>query len=431
VRNATGLDLFEKPFFRTHRDFILYGCPAFGLKAPFGDIGLKDRPGNNDRTRSVRIMATLAEELGDPYAAWYVSCGNGESERTHRVRVIVPRAKKVTPKAPTDLPPAKCFRDTGWALFHTDLASADDVFFAFKSSPYGSVSHSHADQNSFVLSIGERRLLTDSGYYAGYGSPHHLGWYKQSKAHNTILVDGRGQLVNSIKAGGHITHFANSGEIDYVVGDAQAAYGVLLERFDRHVVFLRPNVFVVFDDIVAAQPARMDWLLHAPKPFKVDETVRALVTRNGNARCRVHLFGPREMTFSVTDRFDPAPPGPASTWNTERYLPEHHFKAHACEAAKETKFLATVAVGRKGRAPLFVEDDAWLGVETPAGAAFFRKGECDGIKVSGRQVETDAKALVLRPSGSWLAADCSRLTIDGQTVVDTDAPASVRTGRLC
>ena len=246
-------------------------------------------------------------------------------------------APTVAPMAPTDLPLAKVFPNTGWALLHTDLTGKEDVFLAFKSSPYGSISHSHADQNSFVLSRGNRRLLTDSGYYAGYGTPHHLGFYKHSKAHNTILVDGRGQMINESKAAGRITRFAHTGEIDYVCGDAQAAYGLLLRRFDRHVVFLRPNVFIILDDIEAEEPARIDWLLHAPVPFETLGGGMALRVRNGSAFAHVHVCGAEEMICEQNARFDPPPQRDEHRPPQEVYRQEFHWSARTAEARRDRK----------------------------------------------------------------------------------------------
>ena len=57
----------------------------------------------------------------------------------------------------------------------------------FKSSRFGSFNHSHADQNSFILSAFGRPLLIDSGYYPWYGSPHDVGWTRQTIAHNALL----------------------------------------------------------------------------------------------------------------------------------------------------------------------------------------------------------------------------------------------------
>lgn len=55
-------------------------------------------------------------------------------------------------RPPRDLPQALLMRDIGWAALHSDLADRErNIMVQFKSSPFGSFSHSHADQNSFVL----------------------------------------------------------------------------------------------------------------------------------------------------------------------------------------------------------------------------------------------------------------------------------------
>ncbi|HCQ00946.1 MAG TPA: alginate lyase, partial [Candidatus Latescibacteria bacterium] len=66
------------------------------------------------------------------------------------------------------------FSDVGWAVIRTDLHHADqDIAFLFRSSPYGAISHSHANNNDFIIHAGGKVLAMPSGYYAGYGSDHH------------------------------------------------------------------------------------------------------------------------------------------------------------------------------------------------------------------------------------------------------------------
>ncbi len=436
VRSATGLNFFDKPFFRRHMDFLLYGFPPFSRKAPFGDIMQMDEPNDRDLYRCGRIARTLAFENKDPYAAWYSSVVDIDYGLQDRHALMQP-TPEIAPKAPTDLPLAKVFPDTGWALMHTDLTGRDDVFLAFKSSPYGSISHSHADQNSFALTVGERRLFIDAGYYAGYGTPHHLGFYKQTKAHNCVLVNGRGQLINEAKAGGHITRFGTSAEIDYAVGDAQAAYGRMLERFDRHVVFLRPFGFVVFDDLVGEEPWTWEWLLHAGNPMHVDGRAGTIRTQNGPFFAEVHLRASAPVEFSLTDEFDPPLPMRDGQIMHELFVREFHFAASVKGKRKDVRFIAFIGVGELARAadvptPEFVEAASWIGVTTPAGAAFFRTGKENGFTAGKRRIETDGRAVVLRSSGAFMASDATFLSIDGRKALAPEARDSgtVLFGRL-
>ena len=86
------------------------------------------------------------------------------------------------------------------------------------------ISHSHADQNSFQLNAYGEPLLIDSGYYPWYGSPHHTLWARQTRAHNAVLVNGRGQGNFSMEASGRIESFRHTGKLTLVRAEAGAAY---------------------------------------------------------------------------------------------------------------------------------------------------------------------------------------------------------------
>ena len=76
-------------------------------------------------------------------------------------------------------------------MSHSCLTNAaEDVAFYFRSSPYGSVSHGHQDQNAFALAAYGEPLAIPSGYYNFWGSLHHFGWTQQTKAKCAITFDG-------------------------------------------------------------------------------------------------------------------------------------------------------------------------------------------------------------------------------------------------
>ncbi|NLT42010.1 MAG: hypothetical protein GXX93_05015, partial [Anaerolineae bacterium] len=64
-------------------------------------------------------------------------------------------------------------------------------------------------------------------------------------------------------ANGRIVHFQAGPDFDAVVGDASHAYGDRLTRFRRYVAYLKPDVFLVLDDLEAPDPATFDWLAHS------------------------------------------------------------------------------------------------------------------------------------------------------------------------
>jgi DNA-binding CsgD family transcriptional regulator len=175
----------------------------------------------------------------------------------------------------------------------------------FKSSPFGSVSHSHADQNTFCILKGGRALAIPSGYYGlASGMPHHVQWTRSTKANNCILVNGKGQPTQERKASGYIKAFDYRQDCTYVAGDATAAYMGQLTRFTRHILFLSPGFFLLLDELEAPDPAIFQWMLHAFEEFEIEDSVgRILSTREG-ASLEAYLQSPAGLTFSQTDQFD-------------------------------------------------------------------------------------------------------------------------------
>ncbi len=62
-----------------------------------------------------------------------------------------------------DLPLAKVFPDVGMVYMHSNLNDhRDNMMLAMRSSPYGSYSHMHADQNTFNIAYGGKPLFFNS-----------------------------------------------------------------------------------------------------------------------------------------------------------------------------------------------------------------------------------------------------------------------------
>jgi hypothetical protein len=302
-------------------------------------------------------------------------------------------------RSPLELPGARSFPAVGLASFHTALGDKDnDISFLMRSSPYGGVSHGHADQNAYAIEAFGRGLAIATGYYPWYGSPHHDQWTRATKAVNSVLVDGQGQVQRRWGAGGKLTAFQGAetaSGYDYVEGEAAPAYAGRLERFRRHVVHVRPGIFVLFDDLRAVGPSRFQWLLHAYRQIQVNETARVLRVENDPAAMNVHLLLPNEVDFSQTDKYEPEPEPIARQWENT-----WHLTAGTTAPARGKHFLAVMLVHRLGQestlpAVELVHGTGAVGVRLTArdGAAdivAFRTDEqaaavaCGGIECAGR-----------------------------------------------
>ena len=345
LRHATGVDLMRKPFFRNTGYYALYTATPYHEHCPFGD-GQTGSPAGLGTV--LYAFSTLAR---DGYLRWYAEqsrCRVGADLLT--LATYDPALKA---KSPRDLPAARVFPAVGLAAIHTHLGQRDrDVTLLLRSSPFGSVSHGHADQNAFVIEAFGRGLALATGYYPWYSSPHHHNWTRATRAVNSILVDGQGQVRRSWLARGAVTAFhtdprsAPAG-YDYVEGEAAAAYGKRLKRFRRHIVHVRDGIFVIFDDLLAAKAATFQWLLHAHDRFAI--TNRTLTVRRDPADMTVHILlpSPKDVKLSQTDQYDP-PPEQHKTRPRE-YKKTWHLTAETTTPAITGQFLTVFIVRHKDR----------------------------------------------------------------------------------
>ncbi|MDP2998754.1 MAG: heparinase II/III family protein, partial [Bryobacterales bacterium] len=184
-----------------------------------------------------------------------------------------------------------------------------------------------------------------SGYYGpSYGMPHHDRWSRQTKANNSILVNGAGQVDRSAKAQGRISDFQHREAITYVCGDAAAAYGGKLSTFFRHVVFLRPGLIAMVDELEAPEPAEYRWLLHGFEQMQLDEAAGTVTSFRKGATLTVKLDCDQGFGFSQTDQFDtPYNEGnPPEYW--EDKADQWHFTARTLERARRVRIAASMVV---------------------------------------------------------------------------------------
>jgi len=388
LREAAGVDLIEKPFFRSTPYYGLYTATPYHQHSPFGD-------GQTGSPRGLgSLMYVFSTLTQSPYFRWYADASRVTIGAD--VLSLATYDPKLQARSPLELPQGRSFPAVGLASVHTALGDKEnDISFLMRSSPYGGVSHGHADQNAYAIEAFGRGLAIATGYYPWYGSPHHHQWTRATKAVNSILVDGQGQVPRRWDANGQLTAFESVDGYDYAEAEAAPAYLGRLERFRRHVVHVRPGVFVLFDDLRAPGPARFQWLLHAYKQIDVDETTRVLRIENSPAAMNVHLLLPDKVDFTQTDKYEPEPESTKGRW-----LNTWHLTASTAAPARSTRFLAVLMPHRQGKEDTLPKVEllpgqgaAGVRLTSPDGAqdvvGFRISGEdttvtCGGIESSGR-----------------------------------------------
>jgi hypothetical protein len=263
----------------------------------------------------------LAVQSGNRDWQWYVDQIGGTVPETGYIGFVRGALPQVKSEPPTGLPTSKLFRGIGQAFLNTTLNNAeDDVQVIFKSSPMGTRSHGNASNNSFVLWAYGQRLLTRTGHYYMYGGPHHRDWVWSTRSLNNITVDGHGQVKRSHEAQGEITAFHTTPSVDAVAGEAAASYVMkvegksvpLLDKYNRTILFIKPEMVIVFDRMKAKSPASCQYWLHAVNEFQAPDQ-RHIVTETGGVRCHVDLLWPTDLRLAQTDQYDPNPWGQIKT----------------------------------------------------------------------------------------------------------------------
>jgi hypothetical protein len=363
LRQLAGYDLWQRPFFNNVRYFFFYCTANHGEIRPFGDGAERGGPGVSRGSGYAELMAFHAHRYDDPYVGWWVKqipgyAGGGALSLLHE--------DELPAKAPTDLPNSRVFKSVGWAGLHSDVSDPkNDTCLIFKSSPYGSVSHSHGDQNAFAIMKGGAALAIPSGHYGpSYGKPHHAQWTRSTKANNCVLVNGQGQTIRSAAANGAIVDFKDAPGYSYVAGDATAAYMGKLRKWIRRILFLRPGLFLLLDEVAAPTSSRFQWMLHAFEKMEIDDD--RITSRRRDAVLDVHLACAQGLALSQTDAFDtPYNHGIPKAYH--RKMANHwHVTAETKEQSDVVRIAAVMAVsGANDRFEVRLrERDGWFGATT-------------------------------------------------------------------
>ena len=144
---------------------------------------------------------------------------------------------------------------TAYALPYSGLYSMrsswdkDAVCLILKCGPNGG-GHCQPDNGTFELSAGGRTLMPDGGSYIYSGDPENRVWFRQTKVHQTLTLDGQ----NSRYAPELLKW--NPGKTDDILVVENKSYKNLTHR--RSVFFVDKRYFVIVDDAFGSATGKID-----------------------------------------------------------------------------------------------------------------------------------------------------------------------------
>jgi hypothetical protein len=249
--------------------------------------------------------AWVAEHSKDPGARWLydtVVRPTMESPRMETKRdeappnlLAISRAPNVldmlccteqAPPAPAP-PPSRIFPSRGSAVLR-DGWKEDQTVISLRAGPW--MNHEHHDQGSFQLASQGELLVGEAGYADYYRDPNYKDYFSEAAGHNVVLLDG--DAFSQVPYDGvYYKAFANypriassllTNHVDYLDIDLQPAYGDALKRYRRTILFVKPDLLVVSDDLEARSPHAFRWLLHPAAGASISQQGQA-ITIDGKA----------------------------------------------------------------------------------------------------------------------------------------------------
>lgn len=172
---------------------------------------------------------------------------------------------------------SKGFPDSGYYILRSGWGNGsepyvDERYLIFDCGPLGAGNHGHFDILSFEMAAYGQSLILDPGRYT-YDESGDVNWrvrFRETAAHNTVLVDGKNQTryvfdktrfkIKGPQPDYTLHTFVTQPGFDFLHGVARShEYPVIHER---KISFVSPNYWIISDLLVAQESHTYDLLFH-------------------------------------------------------------------------------------------------------------------------------------------------------------------------
>ncbi len=219
VLGVTVPDAYRDRVRRMHDYIFAIATPDLGFPM-FGDCSRSPQK-SDDRSRwpLYGTLVQASKSIGDPK---YVA-------RARLDRSALPEQRSYA------------FEDAGMYVMRSGWGP-EQIYLALHCSPPAISSHDQPDNGTFELYAYGRWLMTDTGYYTYGHDPEARKWHRQTRAHQTLTLDG---ADTSVKPKQHLWQRSRAGVVLVVENQS---YKALLHR--RTVWFVDRKFFVLLDEAI-------------------------------------------------------------------------------------------------------------------------------------------------------------------------------------
>ncbi|MBC8027910.1 MAG: alginate lyase family protein [Steroidobacteraceae bacterium] len=283
------------------------------------------------------LIATGAVLFDRPDLAAKAGAADGKTVTLLGVQAVR-RLAQMKERGRAGFKPRRQFTESGYYLLGTAFDTPDEVRLLVDAGPLGYLSiaaHGHADALSFSLSVGDREILVDPGTYAYHTEPAWRRYFRSTRAHNTVGIDG---LDQSVQAGNFMwTDHATARCIEFDAGsDVQRFVGEhdgyarledpLVHR--REIVFDAANQTIEIVDVLRCESghaAVRAWQI--AEDCQVEKHGEGLRITTGRTevlmeplepleRVEIHRGGTADQGGWISRRFGLKVPGTTVLWHS-------------------------------------------------------------------------------------------------------------------
>ena len=416
LKRGANIDLYKRPFWRNHARWRQYCWPPYAEWIGFGDHSERWK---SAWERNADLVELIGRETETEEFNAYIASFREEAKQCYTpperdmpgVSAQLFLHEKVTPHDTSEQKSVnktkgglQVFSDVGWAVIRTNLRHADqDIAFLFRSSPYGAISHSHANNNDFIIHAGGKVLAMPSGYYSGYGSDHHAHWVWHTKSHNCLTLSDAPQLMRSHHSRGYIDHIFEDERLIYFRGVADASYQDRATRCRRHVCFFKQHTcFLLVDEYIARWDvvSALQWNIHSRVRFEVDEQARSFLIEREGSSLTGHMLYSHNGYFLVSEGWDPPP---SRTKPNDQWYPQYHLRFTPSGMESNMNLGVLLCPGHANLKPATIKRERIDGLEAAfieEDAIYIRQHE----KIDTDTMDPDA-LILLRLAGKYYHID--------------------------
>jgi len=298
----------ENPGFSKTGDFILYLTAPSGIPFNFGDA--------DESPLNAPQLFYLARRFKNPLYADYVE----ELGLFHPMNLVWYYPQK--DEAP-NLLAGKIFRSNcvpaqGFSVAILRSHSGESLFgdksvrylACVSSSPSLKISHTHADQGSFVLEMKGVRFVSDLGsewesYSIPPKAPRHSYYRINAFGHNTITID---QKDYEKYLAGSVVRFEENDYSAFIILNLTGCYSKLVYRWLRGFMLFKDRGAVLVEDELSFRdnlPHKLIWSVHTRAQAIPPQGRKVQLTRDHES-IFVKLLEPADHAFSVVPATPPS-----------------------------------------------------------------------------------------------------------------------------